>query len=49
MHLIHRGILKKNYKENILSSFKASFQKGYGVETDIHATKDNKFKQNSNE
>ena len=43
MHLIHRGILKKNYKENMLSSFKASFQKGYGVETDIHITKDNKF------
>ena len=43
MHLVHRGILKKNYKENMLSSFKASFQKGYGVETDIHITKDNKF------
>ena len=43
MHLIHRGILNKNFKENILSSFKASFQKGYGIETDIHATKDNKF------
>ena len=42
-HLIHRGILKKNYKENILSSFKASFKKGYGIETDIHATKDNEF------
>ena len=43
MHLIHRGILKKNYKENNLKSFKASFKKGYGVETDIHVTKDNKF------
>ena len=43
MHLIHRGILKKNYKENILESFKATFNAGYGVETDIHATKDNKF------
>jgi glycerophosphoryl diester phosphodiesterase len=43
MHLIHRGILKKNYKENILDSFKATFNAGYGVETDIHATKDNKF------
>ena len=43
MNLIHRGILNKSYKENNLKSFKASFKKGYGVETDIHATKDNKF------
>ena len=43
MHLIHRGIVNKNYKENILKSFKASFKKGYGIETDIHVTKDNKF------
>ena len=43
MHLIHRGILKKNYKENTLNSFKLSFEKGYGIETDIHATKDLKF------
>ena len=43
MHLIHRGIVNKKYKENILKSFKASFKKGYGVETDIHATKDEKF------
>ena len=43
MHLIHRGILNKSFKENILKSFKASFKKGYGIETDIHATKDEKF------
>ena len=43
MHLIHRGIVNKNYKENILKSFKVSFKKGYGIETDIHATKDEKF------
>ena len=41
--LIHRGIVSKNYKENLLKSFKQSFKKGYGVETDIHATKDSKF------
>ena len=41
--LIHRGILNKNYKENLLKSFKQSFKKGYGIETDIHATKDSKF------
>jgi len=43
MHLIHRGIVNKNYKENLLKSFKASFKKGYGIETDIHATKDAQF------
>ena len=41
--LIHRGIVGKQYKENLLKSFKESFKKGYGVETDIHATKDSKF------
>ena len=43
MHLIHRGIVNKNYKENLLNSFRASFKKGYGIETDIHATKDGHF------
>ena len=43
MHLIHRGILNRKFKENTLKSFEASFEKGYGIETDIHATKDNKF------
>ena len=43
MHLIHLGIVNKNYKENLLNSFKQSFKKGFGIETDIHATKDNKF------
>ena len=43
MHLIHRGIVNKHYKENLLKSFNKSFKKGYGVETDIHITKDHKF------
>ena len=43
MHLIHRGILNKKYQENNLKSFEASFKKGYGIETDIHLTKDQKF------
>ena len=43
MHLIHRGIVNKKYKENLLNSFKQSFKKGFGIETDIHTTKDNKF------
>ena len=41
--LIHRGIINKQYKENLLKSFKQSFKKGYGIETDIHATKDHEF------
>tara|TARA_B100000287_G_scaffold246150_1_gene231406 strand:- start:377 stop:1018 length:642 start_codon:yes stop_codon:yes gene_type:complete len=43
MHLIHRGIINKKSKENLLKSFYNSFKKGYGIETDIHATKDNEF------
>ena len=41
--LIHRGIVNKQCKENLLESFKQSFKKGYGIETDIHVTKDHKF------
>tara|TARA_B100000029_G_scaffold303620_1_gene296401 strand:- start:1531 stop:2172 length:642 start_codon:yes stop_codon:yes gene_type:complete len=43
MHLVHRGIINKKYKENLLKSFSYSFLKGYGIETDIHATKDREF------
>ena len=43
MHLIHRGIVNKNYKENLLKSFEQSFKKGYGIEADIHATRDDQF------
>ena len=43
MHLIHWGIVNKHYKENLLKSFNQSFKKGYGIETDIHATKDHEF------
>ena len=43
MHFIHRGIVNKKYKENLISSFKKSFSLGYGIETDIHLTKDREF------
>ena len=43
MHLIHRGIVNKKYSENLLKSFNKSFKKGYGIETDIHVTKDDQF------
>jgi len=42
-HLVHRGLIKKNLEENTLVAFKESFKKGYGIETDIHATKDHEF------
>tara|TARA_B100000029_G_scaffold336757_1_gene328882 strand:+ start:433 stop:1077 length:645 start_codon:yes stop_codon:yes gene_type:complete len=41
--LIHRGLAKKKFAENTLSAFKYCFKKNYGVETDIHYTKDNKI------
>ena len=41
-HIIHRGLAKKNFKENTLKSFNYCFKKKYGVETDLHCTKDNK-------
>ena len=41
--LIHRGLAKKTFKENTLKSFKYCFQKNFGIETDLHVTKDNKI------
>ncbi|RPF74102.1 MAG: hypothetical protein CBE49_003245 [Rickettsiales bacterium TMED289] len=43
MNIIHRGLVSIGSKENSLKSFKLSFKKNYGVETDIHFTKDNKI------
>ena len=42
-HYIHRGLAKKKFKENTIPAFRYSFKKRYGIETDIHATKDHKF------
>ena len=42
-HYIHRGLAKKNLEENTLAAFKYSFKKGYGIETDVHCTKDDKI------
>ena len=39
-NLIHRGLAKKNFKENTLKAFKYCFSKRYGIETDLHCTKD---------
>ena len=41
--IIHRGLAKKKFKENTLPAFKYCFKKKFGIETDLHATKDNKI------
>lgn len=41
--LIHRGLAKKHLIENTISAFRYCFKKKYGIETDIHCTKDNKI------
>ena len=42
-HYVHRGLIKRNLVENTLKSFKSSMKKGYGIETDLHITKDKKL------
>ena len=42
-HYIHRGLAKKNFKENTLTAFKYCFKKGHGIETDLQVTKDNQL------
>ena len=42
-HYVHRGLIKKNLAENTIKSFIKSLKKGYGIETDLHVTKDNQL------
>jgi len=42
-HLIHRGLINKNFQENTIKAFRHSFKRKYGIETDIHATKEHEF------
>jgi glycerophosphoryl diester phosphodiesterase len=42
-NLIHRGLAKKKFKENTLQAFKYCFKKKFGIETDLHVTKDGKI------
>ena len=41
--LIHRGLAKRSFKENTILAFSYCFKKKYGIETDIHCTKDGKI------
>ena len=42
-NLIHRGLAKKKLKENTLQAFRYCFKKTFGIETDLHVTKDSKI------
>ena len=42
-HYIHRGLAKKQFKENTIQSFKYCFKRKFGIETDLQVTKDNKL------
>ena len=42
-NLIHRGLAKKKLKENTLQAFRYCFKKKFGIETDLHVTKDGKI------
>jgi len=42
-NIVHRGLAKKTFKENSIKAFKFCFKKNYGIETDLHATLDNKI------
>ena len=39
-HYVHRGLIKRKLVENTAESFKNSIKKGYGIETDLHITRD---------
>ena len=41
--IVHRGLAKKFFIENTIPSFRYCFKKKYGIETDIHCTKDSKI------
>ncbi len=42
-NLIHRGLAKKKFKENTLQAFKYCFKRNFGIETDLHVTRDDKI------
>ncbi len=42
-NIVHRGLAKKNFKENSIKAFKFCFKKNYGIETDLHTTLENKI------
>ena len=39
-HYVHRGLIKRKLVENTIASFRNSIKRGYGIETDLHITKD---------
>jgi len=43
LHFVHRGLIDKHSTENTIDAFKKSLRLGYGVETDLQVTKDQKI------
>jgi len=43
LHFVHRGLIDKHSKENTIDAFKKSLRLGYGIETDLQVTKDQKI------
>jgi len=43
LHFVHRGLIDKYSIENTIDAFKKSLRLGYGIETDLQVTKDQKI------
>jgi len=43
LHFVHRGLIDKHSIENTIDAFKKSLRLGYGIETDLQVTKDQKI------
>jgi len=43
LHFVHRGLIVKYSIENTIDAFKKSLRLGYGIETDLQVTKDQKI------
>jgi len=43
LHFVHRGLIDKHSIENTIDAFKESLRLGYGIETDLQVTNDQKI------
>jgi len=43
LHFVHRGLIDKHSIENTIDAFKKSLRLGYGIETDLQVTNDQKI------
>lgn len=42
-HIAHRGLHGEGVCENSMEAFRRAIESGYGIELDVHLTKDNKL------